>query len=185
LEALARRVAGCTRCAVLVNSRTHTVFGAGPLNPDILFLGEAPGADEDRIGEPFIGAAGEVLNNLLHVAGIRRVEVYITNLLKCRHPGNRTPLPGEIGNCREYLDRQIALIRPKYICTLGGCASQNLLGSTQTIGKLRGRFHDYKGIPVLCTYHPAFLLPGRSPEKKRDVWEDMKLLLRRMGKPTP
>jgi uracil-DNA glycosylase family 4 len=89
LEAPARRVAGCTRCAVLVNSRTHTVFGAGPLDPDILFLGEAPGADEDRIGEPFIGAAGEVLNNLLHAAGIRRVEVYITNLLKCRHPGNR------------------------------------------------------------------------------------------------
>jgi uracil-DNA glycosylase family 4 len=185
LEALAQRVAGCTRCSVLANSRTHTVFGAGPLDPDILFLGEAPGADEDRIGEPFIGAAGEVLNNLLHAAGIRREEVYITNLLKCRPPGNRTPLAGEINNCREYLDRQIALIRPKFICTLGGCASQNLLGSTQTIGKLRGRFHDYKGIPVLCTYHPAFLLPGRSPEKKRDVWEDMKLLLRRMGKATP
>jgi uracil-DNA glycosylase family 4 len=185
LEALAKRVSACTRCNVLVNSRTHTVFGAGPLDPDILFIGEAPGADEDRHGEPFIGAAGEVLNSLLHAAGIRREEVYITNLLKCRPPGNRTPLPGEIGNCREYMDRQIELIRPKYICTLGGCASQNLLGSTQTIGKLRGRFHDYKGIPVLCTYHPAFLLPGRSPEKKRDVWEDMKLLLRRMGKPAP
>ncbi len=185
LEALAQRVAGCTRCDVLAKSRTHTVFGAGPLDPDILFLGEAPGADEDRIGEPFIGAAGEVLNSLLHAVGIRREEVYITNLLKCRPPGNRTPLPGELGNCREYIDRQIALIRPKYICCLGGCASQNLLGSTQTIGKLRGRFHDCKGIPVLCTYHPAFLLPGRSPEKKRDVWEDMKMLLRRMGKPTP
>jgi uracil-DNA glycosylase family 4 len=185
LEALAQRVAACTKCDVLARSRTHTVFGAGPLDPDILFLGEAPGADEDRIGEPFIGAAGEVLNSLLHACGIRREEIYITNLLKCRPPGNRTPLPGELGNCREYIDRQIALLRPKYICCLGGCASQNLLGSTQTIGKLRGRFHDYKGIPVLCTYHPAFLLPGRSPEKKREVFEDMKLLLRRMGRPTP
>jgi uracil-DNA glycosylase family 4 len=185
LKALAARVAGCTRCTALARSRTHTVFGAGALDPDVLFLGEAPGADEDRLGEPFIGAAGEVLNGLLHAAGICREEVYITNMLKCRPPGNRTPLPGEIGNCREYLDRQIELIRPKYICTLGGCASQNLLGSTQTIGKLRGKFHDYKGIPVLCTYHPAFLLPGRSPEKKRDVWEDIKMLLRRMGKPVP
>jgi uracil-DNA glycosylase family 4 len=182
LEALAQQVSGCTRCSVLAGSRTQTVFGAGPLDPEICFLGEAPGGDEDRVGEPFIGAAGQVLNELLQTAGLRREEVYVSNLLKCRPPGNRTPLPAEIGNCRGYLQRQLELLRPKYICTLGGCASQNLLGSTQTIGKLRGRFHDYRGIPVLCTYHPAFLLPGRSPEKKRDVLEDLQLLLRRMGR---
>jgi uracil-DNA glycosylase family 4 len=181
LEVLARQVSGCSRCAALVRSRTQTVFGAGPLDPSVLFLGEAPGADEDRTGEPFVGAAGEVLNGLLAQVGLRRQDVYITNLLKCRPPGNRTPQAGEIGNCRGFLDRQMELIRPKYICTLGGCASQNLLNSTQTIGKLRGKFHDYRGIPVLCTYHPAFLLPGRSPEKKRDVVQDLQMLLRRMG----
>jgi uracil-DNA glycosylase family 4 len=185
VAALAKQVAGCTRCSALARSRSKTVFGAGPLDPDVLFLGEAPGADEDRLGDPFIGASGEILNGLLAQAGFRRQEVYLTNMLKCRPPGNRTPLPAEIGNCRGFLDRQIELIRPKYICTLGGCASQSLLNTTQTIGKLRGKFHDYKGIPVLCTYHPAFLLPGRSPEKRRDVWGDFKLLLRRMGRPTP
>jgi uracil-DNA glycosylase family 4 len=182
LAMLARQVESCTRCSELVRSRTKTVFGAGSLDPEVLFLGEAPGADEDRRGEPFIGAAGEVLNGLLHAAGFRREEVYITNILKCRPPGNRTPQPAEIGNCRGYLDRQIELIRPKYIVALGGNAAQNLLNSTLTINKLRGKFHEFKGIPVLCTYHPAFLLPGRSPEKKRDVWEDVKMLLRRMGR---
>jgi DNA polymerase len=105
-------------------------------------------------------------------------------MLKCRPPGNRTPQPGEINNCREYLNRQLELVRPKYICTLGGCASQGLLNSTLTIGKLRGKFHDYRGIPVMCTYHPAFLLPGRSPEKRRDVLADLQMLLRRMGRTT-
>jgi DNA polymerase len=117
--------------------------------------------------------------------GIRREEVYITNILKCRPPNNRQPAAGEVSNCQEYLTRQLELVRPKYIVALGGCASQNLLGTAQYINKLRGRFHDYRGIPVLCTYHPAFLLPHRSPEKKRDVWEDMKLLLRRLGRPIP
>jgi uracil-DNA glycosylase family 4 len=181
LEALSRQVSGCSRCSALARSRTRTVFGAGPLDPSVLFVGEAPGADEDRSGEPFVGAAGEVLNSLLAQVGLRRQDVYITNLLKCRPPGNRTPQPGEIGNCRGFLDRQIELIRPRYICALGGQASQNLLSSTQTIGKLRGKLHDYRGIPVLCTYHPAFLLPGRSPEKKRDVVQDLQLLMRRLG----
>src|SRR5262249_9014043 len=107
------------------------------------------------------------------------------NMLCCRPPGNRTPTTGEVSNCREYLDRQIALVRPRVICALGGCAAQNLLGTMQSLGKLRGRFHDYRGTPVLCTYHPAFLLPHRNPEKKRDVWQDMLLLLRRLGRPTP
>ena len=126
-----------------------------------------------------------MLNSLLHAAGIRREEVYITNLLKCRPPGNRTPQADEAAHCREYLDRQLELVRPKVIVTLGGSAAQNLLGTAASIGKLRGRWQDYKGTPVLCTYHPAFLLPNRSPEKKKDVWEDMKLVLQRLGRPIP
>jgi DNA polymerase len=185
LAALAKRVAGCHRCTNLASTRSRTVFGEGPLDPAICFLGEAPGADEDRLGEPFVGAAGQVLNGLLRDLGLKREEVYLTNMLKCRPPGNRTPLPAEIGNCREYLDRQLELIRPKAICTVGGCASQNLLGSTETIGRLRGRLHDYRGMHVLCTYHPAFLLAGRSPEKRPDVLRDIVLLLRRLGLPVP
>jgi DNA polymerase len=111
--------------------------------------------------------------------------MYIANMLKCRPPGNRTPAANEVSNCRDFLEQQLALIRPKVIVALGGCAAQNLLNTTQSLGKLRGRFHDYHGTPVLCTYHPAFLLPHRSPEKKAEVWEDMKLLLQRLNRPIP
>jgi uracil-DNA glycosylase family 4 len=183
LAALVAKVAGCTRCAPLARGRTQTVFGEGPLDPEVLFIGEAPGADEDIQGRPFVGAAGQIFNTLLESMGLKREEVYITNILKCRPPNNRTPAVSEATNCREFLDRQIALVRPKYLVTLGGCASQNLLNTTQTIGRLRGRLYDYQGIPVLCTYHPAFLLPSRSPERIGDVKEDLKLLLRRMGRP--
>jgi DNA polymerase len=183
LEALARQVAGCTRCAPLARARTKTVFGAGPLDPVICFVGEAPGADEDRAGKPFVGAGGQVLARLLSEVGLSLEEVYLLNLLKCRPPGNRPPQPGELSNCRGYLERQIELVRPQYLCALGGSAAQNLLGTAESIGRLRGRLHDYKGTPVLCTYHPAFLLPGRSPEKRRDVLNDLQLLLRRMGRP--
>jgi DNA polymerase len=182
LAALAQRVSACTRCAPLARSRTQTVFGTGPLDPDILFLGEAPGADEDRLGEPFVGAAGQLFNRVLTGVGLNRADVYITNLLRCRPPGNRTPQPAEVNNCREYLERQIELVRPRSICTLGGSAAQNLLGTAESIGRLRGRLHDYRGIPVLCTYHPAFLLPGRSPEKRKDVEEDLRKLLRALGR---
>ena len=185
LAALAQRVAACTRCAGLVVSRTQTVFGVGPLDPELCFVGEAPGADEDAQGEPFVGQAGQLLNRIIAACGMRREDVYICNILRCRPPGNRTPLPQEAANCREYLERTLELVRPKFICALGACAAQNLLGTTLGIGKLRGRFHDYKGVPVLCTYHPAFLLPNRSPERKKDVWEDMKKLLARMGRPVP
>jgi DNA polymerase len=185
LAALAQRVAACTRCAGLVVSRTQTVFGVGPLDPELCFVGEAPGADEDAQGEPFVGQAGQLLNRIIAACGMRREDVYICNILRCRPPGNRTPLPQEAANCREYLERTLELVRPKFLCALGACAAQNLLGTTLGIGKLRGRFHDYKGTPVLCTYHPAFLLPNRSPERKKDVWEDMKKLLARMGRPVP
>ena len=185
LTLLAERVSACQRCTELVVSRSRTVYGVGPVDAELCFVGEAPGATEDQRGEPFVGDAGQLLNRILAACGLKRDEVYICNICKCRPPGNRLPTVQEAGNCREYLERQIELVRPKFLCALGGCAAQNLLGTTQGIGKLRGRFHDYKGIPVMCTYHPAFLLPSRSPHKKKDVWEDMKMLLQRMGRPIP
>jgi uracil-DNA glycosylase family 4 len=182
LTVLAQQVSGCQRCATLCRTRSKTVFGVGPLNPDIMFIGEAPGADEDRTGEPFMGAAGGVFNELLATVGLQRPQVFITNLLKCRPPGNRKPEPAEVGNCREYLTKQIEIVRPRSLVALGASAGQGLLGTSEFIGRLRGRLHDYRGLPVLCTYHPAFLLPGRSPDKKKDVIGDLQMLLRRLGR---
>src|SRR5262245_33591018 len=185
LTLLNERVRPCTKCGELAATRTQTVFGVGRVEPDICFIGEAPGADEDRHGEPFVGAAGQLLNKIIAACGLAREDVYICNILKCRPPGNRTPNQQEAANCREFLDRQLELVHPKSICCLGGCAAQNLLGVMTPLGKLRGRFHDYKGIPVLCTYHPAYLLPHRQPEKKKEVWEDMKTLMKKLGREVP
>ena len=185
LQFLAQEVAKCTLCAELCSTRTQTVFGSGRPGVDLCFVGEAPGADEDAQGKPFVGAAGQLLTRIIEACGLTRDEVYICNILKCRPPGNRTPLPNEAANCRGFLVRQIRLVQPKFICALGGCAATNLLGSTLSLGKLRGKFHEFEGIPVLVTYHPAYLLPHRNPDKKRDVWEDMKILLTRMGRPIP
>lgn len=147
-------------------------------------MGEAPGADEDRQGQPFVGAAGQKLTEII-VNGmkLRREEVYILNTIKCRPPGNRNPLPDEAASCREYLDQQLAIIQPQFICCLGAVASQNLLGTEATIGRLRGRVHDYHGIKVVCTYHPAYLL--RNPSARADVWEDVKRLMAEMGLKVP
>ena len=183
LEQVCAQVAKCSRCGELASSRRNTVFGVGRIGPEICFVGEAPGADEDAQGEPFVGAAGQLLNKIIAACGMKREEVYICNIIKCRPPGNRLPLASEAANCREFLEEQVELVRPRFICALGACAAQNLLNTTTAIGRLRGQFHQYRGIPVLCTYHPAYLL--RSPEKKRDVWEDMKKLLQRMGRPVP
>jgi DNA polymerase len=183
LEVLSASIKDCPRCSELAASRTQTVFGVGKIDPELCFVGEAPGADEDAQGEPFVGVAGQLLNRIITACGMKREDVYICNILKCRPPGNRLPLANEAANCREYLDKQLELIRPKFICALGACAAQNLLGTTQSIGRLRGSLHDYRGIPVWCTYHPAYLL--RSPDKKADVWEDMKKLLALMGRPVP
>ena len=179
LDAVAREVAACTRCAELAQTRTQTVFGVGNPYARLVFCGEAPGADEDRVGEPFVGRAGQLLNDII-VKGmkIRREDVYILNILRCRPPGNRTPLPVEAAACREYLDRQLAIIQPKFICCLGAVAAQNLLGTEETIGRLRGRVHDFHGIKVVCTYHPAYLL--RNPQAKRPVWDDIQLLMAEM-----
>jgi DNA polymerase len=184
LQVIAQEVAGCTRCAELAASRTRTVFGVGNPRARLVFMGEAPGADEDRQGIPFVGAAGQLLTKIIENGlKMRRDDVYILNILKCRPPGNRQPSPEEAANCRGFLDRQLDIIRPEFICCLGATAAQNLLGTSQSIGRMRGRTYDYRGSRVIVTYHPAYLL--RSPGAKKDVWEDMKLLLREMGLPAP
>jgi uracil-DNA glycosylase family 4 len=179
LRELAARVAVCTRCQELARARTQTVFGVGNPEAEIMFVGEAPGADEDRQGEPFVGAAGQLLNRILEASRLNRSDVYICNILRCRPPGNRNPLPDEAANCREYLDAQIELVDPDYIVCLGSVAAKNLLGLADSIGKLRGRIFQYGRAKVVCTYHPAYLL--RNPAAKKDVWEDMKFLMRDRG----
>jgi DNA polymerase len=183
LKTLIEKVSQCTRCSELAPTRTQTVFGVGQVGAELCFIGEAPGADEDAQGEPFVGAAGQLLDKIIAACKMKREEVYICNIIKCRPPGNRTPLPNEAANCREYLERQLELVQPKFICALGSTAAKYLLNTTQGIGQLRGQFHNYRGIPVICTYHPAYLLPHRSPGKKKDVWEDMKMLMAKMGRP--
>ncbi len=185
LDVLAGVVRECQRCPELAATRTQTVFGVGPVGAEILFVGEAPGGDEDRQGIPFVGAAGQMLNKIIAASGLKREEVYICNILRCRPPGNRQPKPDECQNCREYLDQTIALVAPKIIVCWGGVAAQNLLGTKTGITKLRGQFYEYTGIPVLCTFHPASLLEGRAPQNKKDVWEDMKTMLTKLGKPIP
>ncbi len=179
LAALAERVKGCTRCHELASTRTQTVFGVGNPQARIVFVGEAPGADEDAQGEPFVGRAGQLLNDIIKACRMRREDIYICNVLRCRPPGNRLPAPEEATNCREFLDGQLAHVNPEYIVCWGACAAQNLLGSTETIGKLRRKFFTYGRSKVLCTYHPAYLM--RNPAAKKDVWEDMKMLFLDMG----
>ncbi len=179
LATLQRQVAACVRCRELAQSRTQTVFGVGNPQARILFVGEAPGADEDRQGEPFVGRAGQLLNKIIVACRLTRKEVYICNILRCRPPGNRNPASEEAANCREYLDGQIAVVDPDYIVCLGSVAAQNLLDVTTSIGRMRRKFLTYKRAKVLCTYHPSYLL--RNPAAKKDVWEDMKLLMQDMG----
>jgi len=179
LTLLQQEVATCTRCGELAATRTQTVFGVGNSRARLCFLGEAPGADEDRLGEPFVGRGGQLLNKIIEACRLKREDIYILNMLKCRPPGNRNPLPDELANCRPYLERQFELIRPEYICCLGAVASQNLLGVTTPIGKLRGTLHAYRGAKVVCTFHPAYLL--RNPAAKKDCWDDMKFLMRQLG----
>ncbi|QDU90512.1 Uracil DNA glycosylase superfamily protein [Pirellulimonas nuda] len=181
LSVLQAQVSGCTRCGELARTRTQTVFGVGNPEARLCFLGEAPGADEDRTGEPFVGKAGQLLTKIIEACGMTRDEVYILNVLKCRPPGNRNPLPEESHNCRPFLLGQFDLIRPEFVCCLGAVAAQNLLETTTTIGRLRGQMHDWRGVKVACTYHPAYLL--RNPAAKADTWEDMKRLMAAMGRP--
>ncbi len=160
----------CTKCS-LHTTRTQTVFGVGHRCAKWMFIGEAPGADEDRLGEPFVGRAGQLLNAMLFAMGIKREEVYIANVLKCRPPGNRDPQPEEVTHCEPYLIRQIELIKPHLIVALGRHAAHSLLKSDNPLGKLRGQRLSYHGTPLIVTYHPAYLL--RNPADKRKVWDDL------------
>lgn len=171
-QALQQQVSQCTRCE-LHQTRTQTVFGVGHQQADILIIGEAPGADEDRQGEPFVGRAGQLLNEMLKAIGLSRQHVYIANVLKCRPPNNRDPKPEEAALCADFLNRQIALIQPKVIVALGRIAAQRLLNTTTSLGKLRNSVHTYPATntPVIITYHPAYLL--RAPAEKRKAWEDL------------
>ena len=173
LPTLERMVSGCVRCG-LHQTRSRTVFGVGAPDARLMIIGEAPGADEDRMGEPFVGRAGRLLNAMLGAVGLERGSVYIANIIKCRPPKNRDPKPEETACCAPYLKRQIELIRPAVILAVGRVAAQNLLGTTTAIGRLRGQTHrePVSGTPLLVTYHPAYLL--RSPGEKRKSWEDLK-----------
>lgn len=175
LGQLASLVARCRRCQELADTRQQTVFGVG--NPDarIMFIGEAPGADEDRMGEPFVGAAGQLLDKIIVASDLKREDLYICNILRCRPPGNRNPLPQETANCREYLDGQIKIVNPDYIICWGTVAAQNLLGEKSSVGKMRGKFMSHGNAKVLCTYHPSYLL--RNASAKKLVWEDMKFFM--------
>jgi uracil-DNA glycosylase len=170
---LRARVAACTRCS-LSATRTQTVFGVGNQNADWLIVGEAPGAEEDRKGEPFVGRAGQLLNSMLLAIGLPREQVYIANVLKCRPPGNRDPSPIEAAECLPYLERQIALLKPKIMLVVGRIAAQNLLRTDKTLGSLRQQVHRFglSEVPLVVTYHPAYLL--RTPGDKRKAWEDLK-----------
>jgi uracil-DNA glycosylase len=183
LNLLNKEVIGCVRCKELAQCRTQTVFGVGNVKPRLCFFGEAPGADEDKQGEPFVGRAGQLLDKIIEAMTLKRSDVYILNTLKCRPPSNRTPLLEEVENCRPFFTRQLEILRPELVVCLGACAAQALLQTKESIGKLRGRIHDYRGVKVYATYHPAYLL--RNPPAKRDVWEDMKLVMKEMGLKIP
>ncbi|MCY2986179.1 MAG: uracil-DNA glycosylase [Planctomycetota bacterium] len=182
-DELNAQVVECRKCEEIVCRRQRTVFGVGALNARVVMFGEAPGADEDRLGEPFVGAAGQLLDKILVASGLKRPEVYILNSLKCRPPNNRTPAEAEIENCRPFFEAQLETIQPEYIVCWGAVAVRAVLGSTDSVGRLRGRFHSYRGAKVLVTYHPSYLL--RTPDAKKLTWEDMKMLMKDMGLPIP
>ncbi|MEP9411673.1 MAG: uracil-DNA glycosylase [Candidatus Brocadia sp.] len=171
LEKLKSEMLTCHKCP-LGKTRTNLVFGVGNPMANLMFVGEAPGRDEDLQGEPFVGRAGQLLTRIIEAIGLKRSDVYIANVLKCRPPGNRNPLPEEIVLCMPYLIKQIGIIQPKVLCALGTFAAQTLLNTKAPVGTLRGKFHDYNGIPMMVTFHPAYLL--RNPNDKAKVWEDMK-----------
>ena len=183
-EELTAAVRECTACG-LCATRTQTVFGVGHRQAEWLIIGEAPGADEDRLGEPFVGRAGKLLDPMLHAVGQNRERAYVANILKCRPPENRDPTPEEATQCRPFLNRQIALIRPRLILAVGRIAAQNLLGTDTPIGKLRGQVHRFgpARIPLVVTYHPAYLL--RSPREKRKAWDDLRLARRALAAEPP
>lgn len=183
LRAIREEIGDCTRCPLHKQGRKQIVFGVGNPNAEIMFVGEAPGADEDEQGEPFVGRAGQLLNNMIKAMGINREDVYIANIIKCRPPGNRTPEPAECAVCSPFLLKQIDVIKPKVIVALGAVAAKTLLGVNQTMAEMRGQWHDFRGYPLAVTYHPAYLL--RDPRQKVHAWHDLQMVMKRLGMPMP
>ena len=173
----------CTRCVLHKQGRKQIVFGVGNPRADIMFVGEAPGADEDQQGEPFVGRAGQLLNNMISAMGIRRQDIYIANIIKCRPPGNRTPEREECDTCSPFLMRQIAVIKPKMIVALGAVAAKTLLGVNDAMLNLRGKIYDFKHTKLAVTYHPAYLL--RDPRQKKEAWKDLQMVMQYLGMPLP
>jgi uracil-DNA glycosylase family 4 len=189
LAELQARVAPCTKCPHLARSRTQTVFGVGNPDADLMFIGEAPGADEDSQGEPFVGRAGQLLTKIIKAMGFDRADVYIANVLKCRpdmprgSSGNRPPTPAEMQTCLPYLAEQIGIIQPKVLVALGATAVEGLLGTRGPMHSMRGRWHEHHETPLMITFHPSYLLRNQSPSEKRKVWEDMLQVLERLERP--
>ena len=189
LAAVQARVAPCTKCPHLARSRTQTVFGAGNPDAQLMFIGEAPGADEDAKGEPFVGRAGQLLTKIITAMGFSRADVYIANVLKCRPDmprgsfGNRPPTPEEMQTCLPYLAEQIEIIGPKVLVALGATAVEGLLGTRGPMHAMRGRWHSHQETPLMITYHPSYLLRNQAPAEKRKVWEDMLQVLERLDRP--
>lgn len=178
LPEINKEIISCNKCP-LSETNTNYVPGEGNINADLMFIGEAPGRDEDLQGRPFVGRAGQLLTKIIESIGLKREDVFIGNILKCRPPQNRNPLPNEIAVCSPYLIRQIEVIKPKVICALGKFSAQTLLNTETPISKLRGQFYDYQGAKLMPTYHPAYLL--RNSIGKKDVWEDMKKIAKELG----
>lgn len=183
LDAIREVIGECTRCKLHKQGRKQIVFGVGNPNAELMFVGEAPGADEDQQGEPFVGRAGQLLNNMITAMGLKREDVYIANVIKCRPPGNRTPERDECETCSPFLMRQIDVVQPKVIVALGAVAAKNLLGLNDSMANLRGRFYDFRGTRLAVTYHPAFLL--RDPRQKKEAWKDLQMVMKAMGLPMP
>src|SRR6266571_4384064 len=183
LRLIREDIGDCTRCRLSKQGRKQIVFGVGNPNADLMFIGEAPGADEDQQGEPFVGRAGQLLNNMIKAMGIRREDVYIANIIKCRPPGNRTPERDECETCSPFLMRQIEAIHPKALVALGAVAAKTLLAINAPMTELRGRWYDFRGTKLAVTYHPAFLL--RDPRQKKEAWKDLQMVMKELGLQAP
>ena len=183
LRLIREDIGDCTRCVLHKQGRKQIVFGVGNPHAELMFIGEAPGADEDQQGEPFVGRAGQLLNNMIKAMGIRREDVYIANIIKCRPPGNRTPEREECETCSPFLMRQIAAIQPEAIVALGAVAAKTLLAINAPMTELRGRWYDFRGTKLAVTYHPAFLL--RDPRQKKETWKDLQMVMKYLGMPIP
>jgi uracil-DNA glycosylase family 4 len=183
LKLIREDLGDCTRCRLSKQGRKQIVFGVGNPNAELMFIGEAPGADEDQQGEPFVGRAGQLLNNMIKAMGLRREDVYIANIIKCRPPGNRTPERDECETCSPFLMRQIAAIQPKAIVALGAVAAKTLLAINAPMSEFRGRWFDFRGTKLAVTYHPAFLL--RDPRQKKETWKDLQMVMKELGMAIP